>query len=301
MTAFGTASPVRLLGAAICLAAAVALQVGRDRVYSRDIADPAEPLLYLRSPEAAARLALGFDALAADVYWIRAIQHYGGQRLSAPGKPRDYQLLYPFLNLTTSLDPYFNVAYRFGAIFLSERYPGGPGRPDQAVQLLKKGLAAQPHKWQYFYDIGFVHYWSLRDPAGAAAWFERAAQQPEAPIWLKPLAATMLARGSDRASSRYLWQQMLGSDQEWLRRSAERALLQLQALDDVDALQRIVAGVPRPPGAPYSWLAVVRAGRLRGYPADPTGTAYELDPVTGRVRVASSSALFPMPEPDTAR
>ena len=39
---------------------------------------------------------------------------------------------------TTTLDPYFNIAYRFGAIFLGERYPGGPGRPDQAVALLAR-------------------------------------------------------------------------------------------------------------------------------------------------------------------
>ena len=39
-----------------------------------------ERLLYVRSGEAAKRIALAFDALAADVYWIRAIQHYGGDR-----------------------------------------------------------------------------------------------------------------------------------------------------------------------------------------------------------------------------
>ena len=37
-----------------------------------------ERLLYVRSGEAAKRIALAFDVLAADVYWIRAIQHYGG-------------------------------------------------------------------------------------------------------------------------------------------------------------------------------------------------------------------------------
>ena len=29
------------------------------------------------------------------------------------------------LDLTTTLDPRFNIAYRFGAIFLAERYPAG--------------------------------------------------------------------------------------------------------------------------------------------------------------------------------
>ena len=34
--------------------------------------------------------------------------------------------------MATGLDPYFNIAYRFGAIFLSESKPDGPGRPDLA-------------------------------------------------------------------------------------------------------------------------------------------------------------------------
>ena len=57
-----------------------------------------------------------------------------------PPRP-DYPLLYPLLDLTTTLDPVFNIAYRFGSIFLAEPYPGGAGRPDLAITLLEKGLA----------------------------------------------------------------------------------------------------------------------------------------------------------------
>ena len=58
--------------------------------------------------------------------------------------------------MTTTLDPRFNIAYRFGAILLSEAYPNGPGKPDDAIKLLEKGLRAEPNKWEYFYDAGFV-------------------------------------------------------------------------------------------------------------------------------------------------
>lgn len=285
----------RAFAACGCLALAVVLQTVRDRAYPRTDPDT-QRLLYVRSPEALDRIALGFDALAADVYWIRAIQHYGGDRLDR-GKARRYELLYPLLDITTSLDPYFNIAYRFGAIFLSEAPPGGPGRPDHAVTLLRKGIAAQPAKWQYYHDIAFVHYWALRDPIGAAAWFRRAAEQPGAPNWLLPVAAAMLTQGSDRASSRFLWEQILGSDQQWLRRRAEHALMQLDALDQIDRLSAIVAASPRQPGEAYSWFSLARAGRLRGVPVDPSGTPYELDPVTGAVTVSEQSLLFPLPKP----
>jgi hypothetical protein len=288
----------KVVAAAVCLALAIAVQVWRDRTFPRD--DRAtERLLYVRSPAALERMALGFDALAADVYWIRAIQHYGGDRLGR-GQTRRYELLYPLLDIATSLDPYFNIAYRFGAIFLSEPHPGGPGRPDQAVALLRKGIAAQPGKWQYYHDIAFVHYWSLRDPIAAAEWFRRAATQPGAPNWLKPVAAAMLTQGNDRTSSRFLWQQMLAADQEWLRRRAEHALRQLDALDEIDKLEAFIASVPRQPGILYTWFSLMRAG-LHTVPADPSGTPYELDPVTGQVTVSKESVLFPLPEPLDAR
>jgi hypothetical protein len=278
----------------VCLLSAVALQYARDRIYPR--ADPqVQEIMYVHSPAAMTRLALGFDALAADVYWIRAIQNYGRQRLAAPGVPRDYSLLHPLLDLTTTLDPYFGIAYRFGAIFLSEPPPGGPGRPDLAIALLRKGIAAQPQKWQYFHDIGFVHYWAFGDAAAAASWFQRAGRQPGAPNWLLPVAAAMLTEGSDRESARYLWQQMLAAREEWVKRRAELALAQLDALDQLDALNALSRQTPAGPDGSYSWGPIVRAGRLRGTPVDPAGVPYVLDPATGRVRLSEGSPLHPLP------
>jgi tetratricopeptide (TPR) repeat protein len=281
--------------AAVAFAAAISLQIVRDHWYPRD--DPQrEQILYVRSGAVLQRIALSFDALAADVYWIRAIQHYGGDRLSGPGARTKYQVLYPLLDLTTTLDPYFNIAYRFGAIFLSEAYPGGPGRPDQSVALLRKAITVMPHKWQYYHDIGFVYYWRLRDYKSAALWFQRAAAQPNAPNWLAPLAASMLVHGNDRTAARFLWQQIAKSEEPWLRLSAKRSLLQLQALDQIDQLEAIARKYPPQSGEQYSWSDLVKRGGLRGQPVDPVGAPYVVDPVTGRVRVSEQSPLFPMPE-----
>ena len=275
--------------AVLALAGAITLQVARDRAYPRD-ARAEQDLLYVRSGTALQRLALEFDALASDVYWIRAIQHFGRVRLMEAGQ-RSYELLYPLLNITTSLDPYFTIAYRFGAIFLSEQYPGGPGRPDQAIALLEKGIGAQPGKWQYYHDIGFVHYWHLRDYKAAASWFQRAAALADAPNWLEPLAAAMLNAGGDRASARLVWSHLLQSEEEWLRRAAVWRLQQLAALDQIDQLQQIVQRYPPPAGQPYSWESLVQRRILPGMPADPTGTPYVLDGSTGTVAVAPASAL----------
>lgn len=287
------AHPALAAAAVLALAGASSLQAARDASYPRADAARARTL-YVRSPEALKRLTPGFSALAADVYWIRAIQHFGGERL-APAGTQDYSLLYPLLDITTTLDPYFNIAYRFGAIFLGERYPGGPGRPDLAVALLRKGIAAQPEKWQYYHDVAFVHYWQYRDYTTAAEWFRRASEQPRAPNWLAPMAATMLVKGQDRGSARVMWRQMLNADQEWLRATAERSLLQLDALDAIDVLGAAVRRAALAEGERYSWTTLVRRGILRGVPLDPTGTPFDIHPGTGEVTLSTRSALHPLP------
>src|SRR5437764_9296392 len=185
--------------AVLLLAGAVAAQAVRERAYPP--ADTTEAALYLRSGTAVRRLTIGYHALAADVYWIRAIQYYGGAKRRLAAAPDvaapppmlasqtsgEYELLYPLLDITTTLDPRFNIAYRFGAVFLAESYPGGPGRPDLAVALLEKGLREKPDKWEYMEDIGFVHYWYMHDSLAAAAWFRKAGETPGAPWWLRSL------------------------------------------------------------------------------------------------------------------
>ena len=267
--------------------------------------------MYLRSATAVRRLSGAYTPLAADGYWIRALQYYGGTKqrlqeqawipepppmLAAP-TPDDYSLLYPMLDLATSLDPRFTVAYRFGAVFLAEPRPRGAGRPDLAVALLEKGIRAQPDKWEYMEDAGFVHYWYQHNYRAAAGWFQKASDVPGAPWWLRSLAATTIAQGGDRRSSRVMWEAIRQSAEiDWLRQDAERRLLQLQALDDIDNLQRAVDAFARSSGQPPAdWLTLVRARVIRGVPLDPTRTPYELT-AQGRVQLAASSPLAPLPE-----
>ena len=295
------AGVVTLAGA--LLAGAVGVQRVRERLYPRPEID--DQSLDVTSGAALRHLTLAYQTLAADLYWIRAIQHYGGtKRGLASAQPSaraadtgDYRLLYPLLDLATTLDPRFNIAYRFGAIFLAESYPGGPGRPDLAIALLQKGLRERPDKWEYMQDIGFVHYWWRHDYAAAAAWFQRAGEVPGAPWWLRSLAATTLVQGGDRRSSRMMWESIRQSAEvDWLRQDAEHRLLQLRALDDIDVLQALVDRVSRAAGqTPVDWAPIVRARLLPAIPLDPSGTPYDLD-AGGRVRVSRTSALFPLPD-----
>lgn len=295
-----------LAAIAVLMAGAALLQRVREQRYP-PAADEATAL-YVTSSATARRLAVGYSALAADLYWIRAIQHYGDTKLKAArgavappagadGLPAAYPLLYPLLDLTTALDPRFNIAYRFGAIFLAEPYPGGAGRPDLAIALLEKGLRDRPDKWEYMQDIGFVHYWWRQDYQAASAAFEKASRIPGAPWFLQSLAATTIAEGGDRRSSRTMWEAIRATAEiDWLRNDAERRLMQLDALDFIDSVQERVDRFTAAAGAPPSdWAALIRAGSIPGVPTDPTGTPYELSQY-GRVQLSRKSPLFPLPQ-----
>src|SRR5215471_6776897 len=100
--------------AASLLAASARIEAVRERIYPP--AEMSDESLYSRAGALVRHLAIAYQALAADVYWIRAIQYYGGtkravdsgresgSRTPAPGAG-SYPLLYPLLDLTTSLDP----------------------------------------------------------------------------------------------------------------------------------------------------------------------------------------------------
>jgi hypothetical protein len=287
-----------MLGAiAVLMAAVVAIQVVRDRGWTPY--EPEDSVLWIRSGDAAKRMALSYDNIVSDVYWIRAVIYYGGRHRAA--SHRGFDQLHPLLDLVTSLDPHFKVAYRFGALFLSEPPPGGPGQPDRAIALLERGIE-QDGAWEYYEDIGFVHYWWRHDYVSAADWFKRAAGRPGAPNWLLGLAATTLAVGGSRESSRQLWTQLLNDvDAEYIRNQAEHRLKQLDAMDTIDELAKILQRFKDREGRmPSSWQELVTAERLRGIPVDPAGFPFVVDAQSGHIDVSKQSPMWPLPvEPTT--
>lgn len=297
------------------MAAAARVQAERERRYPSGTEET--DTLYVSSGAVVRRLSVAYAPLAADLYWIRSLQYYGGTKRRLASSPVAltpppalaseaaglYPLLYPLLDLTTTLDPRFNVAYRFGSVFLAEPFPNGPGRPDLAIALLEKGLIDRPEKWEYMQDIGFVHYWYGQNYRAAAMWFDKASRVTGAPWWLKSLAATTLARGGDRQSSRQMWTAIRESAEvDWLKRDAERRLLQLRALDEMDRLEAQVAEFLRQTGErTTTWRALVRGRVVPGVMADPSGTPYELTE-KGTIQMSRSSPLWPLPmESQTAR
>jgi hypothetical protein len=282
------------------LVGAIALQVVRERRYPQ-IASPVDELYF--GSETVGRMALSYKSLLSDVYWIRAIQYFAATRLRHRPIEGD-DLLYPLLDVTTTLDPAFNIAYRFGATFLSEGRASGLGRTDLALTLLDKGFAQNPSKWQYLYDKAFVYYWHTSDYRSASHWFAEAAKVPGSADWLPGLAAYMAVQGGDRQSSRFMFQQLRASaEHEYMRNNAELRLAQLDLLDLIDALNARLDRYEQETGRRATgWEPLLERRWLRAVPADQDGLPLVIDQATGRAALGPKSKYAPLPnEPEPAR
>jgi hypothetical protein len=249
----------------------------------------------LRSPAAVKKLSLGYDSLLADIYWTRAVQYYG-RRVGKEGAQFDQ--LWPLLDITTTLDPKLVVAYRFGAIFLSEPGVGGAGRSDLAAELVKRGIASNPDEWRLNADLGMLYYWWLKDyPDSAAAYFE-ASKKPGAPPWLKVTAARIAQLGRSFETSRIIWAEIYESTKDpSIRKKALEQLHGLKALEDESHLDDLAQEFRKKFGRdPASTSEMRAAGLLEGIPADPAGYPYVFGP-DGKARLHPESPVVIPPEP----
>jgi tetratricopeptide (TPR) repeat protein len=271
---------------AVCLSGAVVLLRPIDQLRT---GATLEEVLYIPSPLVLKGLSLGYTGLMADIYWTRAVQYFGGKHQA---KSQRYDLLYPLLEITTTLDPQLIVAYQFGSIFLAQKPPEGAGMPEKAVELVERGIATNPKEWRLYYELGFLHYMELHDAKAAAEDFERGAQVPGALPFMRVLAAAMAQHAGEMETARMLWTTTYQTSEDpMIKANALKHLRALRVDQDVPQLEEVARQYQRRTGRTAgSFLDLVSAGLLRGIPVDPLGHPYRLLP-DGRVVVEDPDAL----------
>jgi len=251
-----------------------------------------EEVLYLWSGQQVRRLVPGFESIAADIYWLRTVQYFGGERLFS--RQKRFELLRPLVDIATTLDPRLEVAYRYGAIFLSEPSPVGAGRPHEGIELLEKGIAQMPLAWRLRQDLGFFHHIFLGDSDRAAAILNDAAKVPGAAFWLRTLAADLLVKGGRRAEARRMWRQMFEQEEAGIIKENARQRLQiLDSLDLADAIAAAVGAFEQRNGRRPADLQQLRASGLwRGPLEDVARVPFRYDVSTGKVEISTTSPLW---------
>jgi len=264
-----------LLAIPVLLVLLVALQRNIDA--STLLLPEDKPELLLRSAPVLKKLSLGYSPLLADIYWTRAVQYYGSR---VGYSNATFELLQPLLDITTTLDPKLMIAYRFGAIFLSEPAPMGAGRADFAVDLVKKGIAANPEEWRLYQDMGLIYSMHLKDYQKASEAYLEGSKNPKAPIFMKVLAAAVAQKGDATETAKLIWGDVYATTQDKLVR--QRALEHLEALDATLDLKRLNEGSEdywRKFGRYPTTIQELRDAGLSGEKLqDPAGYSYEMGP-----------------------
>ena len=185
----------------------------------------------------------------------------------------------PLLDITTTLDSNLIVAYRFGAIFLSQRAPGGAGRPDLAVRLIERGIKANPDYWRLYEDLGFIYYMDLKDYKKASEAFLEGSKNPQALIWMKVMAAKIAAEGESYETSFFLWNDVYRNTSDpQIKENAKAHLQLLRAREDSRQLDLLGGEYEKRFGhRPRRVSELVDAGMLQAIAVDPLGYPYTFD------------------------
>jgi tetratricopeptide (TPR) repeat protein len=244
------------------------------------------------APETARRLALGFGGLAADWYWLSALQYIGRKiqdeaqtgRLDLAQaveldriKAVDPALLVRHFEMITTLDPRFLGVFEFAAVVLPAV------DPPAAVALLEKGIRANPDQWYLHQQLAYIH-WQRGDYGAAADAFRRGARMTTA-RWMEHMAERMERDGDDPRVARAMYTRMLEQAQdEQVKSWARKRLMELRSLDERAMIRRVLSDFVAAQGrCPRAWTDVgagLRAAGLRvhaeGPPLDPSDAPYML-------------------------
>ncbi len=181
--------------------------------------------LYLPSGKFVEQTSLGYRELAADWIWFQAVQYYGGYAL----QQHDLAYFNGLIDIVTDLDPHFSFPYVFGAVVMSQDM----GDLERGVEVLKKGMRANPADWHYPFEIGFLYYVVGQDANRAARYFELAARLPGSGEVPARFAAFVHSKAGHEETSIRMWEEIAReAEQPFMRNLAKRYIEKLRAGDE---------------------------------------------------------------------
>jgi len=164
--------------------------------------------------------ALGFREAAADYLWFRFIQYYGAY---AKGE-NDFRYFDLLIDGVTRLDPRFVEAYHFASLVRWSSLGDVAG----SLDILRRGILANPDRAKLPFQIGFMYYVIENDYERAAHWFEVASRCPDATDKEARFAAFARHKAGDDQVSLALWKNLHEStDNPQMKDLAEKMIAKL--------------------------------------------------------------------------
>jgi hypothetical protein len=181
--------------------------------------------LRVPSPERARAVALGFEPVIADYYWIQAIQLVGDTLRPA----HENRTVGDLIDLVTGLDPWVDHPYRFAALWLTR----DEEEVRHANRLLEKGIAYHPLEWRNRFYLGYNQFFFLDDPASAADTLEGAVRFPDAPDYLGAFVARLRATGDSLDTAALFLERLIAQTED---EQAKQGYL--KAFDEIETERR---------------------------------------------------------------
>jgi hypothetical protein len=258
------ATLIGLLLVLVLLGIGVAAGARADDLLQRDPTTGARALIYLPKPRQARLMAVGFQQLMADWYWVQALQYFTdtAQELNR------FRNLGDFLDVVIGVDPDFEYAYKFAGVSI----PFDTGRfrfanTDRAIDFLERGVQRFPNNWELHFYLGF-YLLNFRDnPSGAAEQFAAAANIPGSPSYLKLFAGRLFSVGGELGRARLFTETILASTTD----ETERQELK-KRIRDIEAEQQLrdlEAAAKRFHDRWGRWPTPVEASVASGLPLPP--------------------------------
>ena len=238
----------------------------------------AAELFYLPKGEYLKVAVLGYRQIAADLVWLKAVQHFGERRQTKQG----YLWAYRAVDVLTDLDPKFVLAYQVAGTILGV----WANLPHESIAILSKGMANNPDVWQFPFYLGYDYFYELHDPLTAAKYFRIASTLPGVPEYLPRLAARMTVEAGDPDAALEFLQKLYAKvqDDTKLREGLAARIREVTAERDIRMLERAVLLYrQRYRKLPVTLDELVARRILTRLPVEPLGGVYVLNP-DGTVR-----------------
>ncbi|MDA2918369.1 hypothetical protein MYX76_02545 [Desulfobacterota bacterium AH_259_B03_O07] len=249
-----------------------------------------EETLYFSS-SALEKISLGYKEILADIYWLRALQYFGGTKF----QEQNPELLYHYFDILTDLDPKFVNAYRYGGTFLSEPEPLGLGDIERGMILFDKGRMNNPDNFRLPLEQGFLAFLYLKDYEKASELFYEASEKPilsdRRRASIRGMAALALSKGGERELSIQIWKTIYETtENEGRRKHALKNLKVLETKDKEDFLTSALSDyLDRFGSLPKNLTVLVEAEIIRKIPKDPFGGEFI---IVNKLNAVRSSTLL---------
>lgn len=220
---------------------------------------------------------IGYDQLAGDIIWLRAIQVIGERVITSQG----YNWVYNALDIVTTLDPKFAYAYQLGGVTLSVLGK----RPDLSNMLLEKGMRENPSVWQMPFYVGFNYFFYLNDYWNAARYMAIASNLPGHPEYLPKLSARLYVQsGTPDIALDFLNKMHYETKDEKVQSALEQRIKEVIIERDALLLEKAISKYKESYKLyPDNLNELVSKGFIQEVPREPFGGYYYFNQNDGKV------------------